>query len=115
MAQGLAKLQGLNENVRAGARWCLFWADYYDVPVTVTSGFRSWEQQQKLYNDYLEGRSKYPANPPGESAHNVGLAWDSVVPDWAQGWWNDVRRAAGFYVPANDVIHAAVPDWRRYV
>lgn len=115
MASGLGKLQGLHANVREGARWCLRVADKFGVPVTVTSGYRSWQQQAKLYADFVEGRSIYPANPPGESAHNYGLAWDSTVPARYQDWWTYVRRYAGFYVPANDVIHAAVPEWRRYV
>lgn len=112
---GGVKLQGLNDQVRAAAQWCLDVADYYGVPVTVTSGYRSWEQQRKLYADYVEGRSRWPANRPGDSAHNYGLAFDSTVPDWAQAWWTQVRRYVGFEVLPNDIIHAQVPNWRTYV
>lgn len=45
-------------------------------PVTVTSGVRSVEQQQKLYDDYVSGRSKYPAARPGHSKHDRGEAVD---------------------------------------
>lgn len=45
-------------------------------PVTVTSGVRSVEQQQKLYDDYISGRSKYPAAKPGHSKHDRGEAVD---------------------------------------
>lgn len=107
-------LAGLNPGLRPNAQWCLDVAAYYDVPVTVTSVYRSWAAQAELYQRYLAGRSKYPANRPGDSAHNFGLAWDSVVPDWAQDWWDAVRRYAGFEVLPNDRIHAQLPRWRDY-
>lgn len=125
MASGRLKLSGLDPTVREYADWCLRIADYYGVPVTVTSGFRSWEHQQRLYTNYLQclqagrmGKSpdcKYPANAPGDSAHNWGLAWDSWVPDEYMPWWVYVREYAGFRVPSNDRIHAEVPNWREYV
>lgn len=62
------------------------WAQrLYDVCVQarvnprVTSAFRSFATQQQLYEAYLAGRSKYPAAPPGRSAHEYGLAFDMVV------------------------------------
>lgn len=45
----------------------------------VTSAFRSYATQKSLYEAYLAGRSKYPAAPPGRSAHEYGLAFDMVV------------------------------------
>ena len=118
-------LRGLHPEVREAAEATLEWARHYKIPVQVTSTFRSWEQQTKLRKNYerclAEGRfpsppdCKWPANRPGDSAHNYGLAWDSWVPDewwWA---WNWLRRYAGFHVPANDQIHAEVPQWRQYV
>lgn len=110
-----AKLSGLHPQVREAAEWALSWADYYGVPVTVTSGLRTLEEQAELRRRYEQGRSAFPANRPGDSSHNYGLAWDSVVPPWAQEWWDYVRRLAGFEVLANDVIHAQVPSWRQYV
>lgn len=125
MASGRLRLAGLDTSVREAAEWCLQWADYYNVPVTVNSGFRSWAEQQKLYTNYLQCLQEgamgsrpdcmYPANPPGDSAHNFGFAWDSSVPDWALSWWVYVRQLAGFRVPPNDLIHAEVPNWRQYV
>ena len=44
--------------------------------VRVTSGWRSRATQAKLYNDYIQGKSLYPANYPGTSAHEKGLALD---------------------------------------
>lgn len=97
------------------ADWCLAWADYYHVPVTVTSGQRSWELQERLYADYLAGKSRFPANPPGQSAHNYGLAWDSVTDPKYQDWWDQLRAYAGFRIPPNDRIHAEVPNWRSFI
>lgn len=119
------RLAGLNPYVREAADWSLAWADYYDVPVDVTSGFRDWEKQRRLYDNYqgclkrgLMGRTpecRFPANPPGDSAHNFGLAWDSVTDPRFQEWWNLVRRMAGFEVLPNDIIHAQVANWRGFV
>lgn len=109
------RLAGLHPAVRARAQLALDYAKQQGVPVTVTSTFRSVNQQRKLYTDYLNGQSRFPANPPGASAHNYGLAWDSVVADQFIDWWTRVREAFGFRVPANDWIHAEVPAWSQYV
>jgi hypothetical protein len=45
----------------------------------VTSTRRTQAEQQLLYERYLKGQSKYPAAPPGHSAHEYGLAFDMVV------------------------------------
>jgi len=107
-------LRGLVPIVRDRAQWCLDWATYYGVHVDVTSARRTWEEQSELYKDFLAGRSVYPANRPGDSAHEYGLAWDSVVEDRLFPWWTYVRRLAGFEVLDNDRIHAQVPNWRQY-
>ncbi len=44
--------------------------------VTVSSSFRSYSKQAELYSRWKNGQSKYPAAPPGRSAHNGGLAVD---------------------------------------
>jgi len=122
---GRLKLLGLHPDVKRNAEWALGWADFYGVPVTVTSGFRSWQEQARLRRNYEQclatGRMgqtpncRFPANAPGDSAHNFGLAWDSTVPRWAQRWWDHVRALAGFRVPPNDEVHAEVPNWRDFV
>lgn len=108
-------LAGLQSWVRPYAEWCLDVAHYYGIPVTITSTYRSWAEQAELRRRYEQGRSRWPANRPGDSAHNYGLAWDSTVPERYQDWWNAVRRAAGFEVLDNDIIHAQVPRWRDLV
>lgn len=119
------RLGGVHRDVRAAAEWALSWADYYGVPVDVTSGLRSWENQSRLYKNYqrclasgLYGKTpgcQFPANPPGDSSHQYGLAFDSVTEPRYQDWWNEVRRLAGFDVPQSDAIHAQVPSWRNYI
>ena len=118
------KLTGLPRDVRNAAKWSLDWARYYGVPVTIPSGKRSWAKQARLRKNYeacvergefgKTARCRWPANRPGDSAHNYGWAWDSTTDPQFQPWWNSVRQMAGFHVPSNDVIHAEVPDWRRY-
>lgn len=123
--EGRAKLSGLERDVRAAAEWCLTYADRYGVTVTVVSGRRSRAEQTRLWRNYQAclasgdfGRTRdcqYPANPPGDSAHEFGLAWDSVVEPHVMPWWVQVRRAAGFHVITGDLPHAEVPNWRAYV
>jgi hypothetical protein len=47
----------------------------------VTSVVRSYATQKKLYDNYRQGRSKYPAAPPGYSAHEQGWAFDLQLND----------------------------------
>jgi len=88
-------------------------AYYYGLAPTVTSTYRTWENQQRLYDRFLRGESAFPANRPGDSAHNFGWAFDSVVPEHQQGLWDQIRSYVGFEVLPNDIIHAQVPNWRR--
>jgi len=114
MISGRLKLSGVHPEVRERAQWALGWAEYYGVPITVTSGFRSWEEQQRLYSTYLQGQSRWPAAPPGQSSHGYGLAFDSTTDPRFQDWWTMVRQMAGFQVLENDIIHGQVPNWRDY-
>lgn len=128
-------LTGLEPQVRERAELALDWAAYFKIPVTITSVTRTWSEQTKLRQRYESclaagetvsksnpnAACRYPANEPGDSAHNFGLAWDSWVPDgeWQPGvsyWeaWIYLRRWAGFTVPDNDRVHAEVPQWRSF-
>lgn len=42
----------------------------------ITSGYRDSRKQATLYDRWIHGKSKYPAAPPGHSAHERGLAVD---------------------------------------
>lgn len=42
----------------------------------VTSGYRSYALQARLYRRWLQGASPFPAAPPGNSMHELGRAFD---------------------------------------
>lgn len=116
-------LPGVDSNVRAAAALAVKVAADNGIKVTVTSGYRSLEKQAALRADYEQcqagntaGRDcRYPANRPGNSAHNFGLAFDSTVSPSQLPAWNFIRQWAGFALAANDAVHAEVPNWRKYV
>lgn len=106
-------------------------AQQYKLSPTVTSVTRSLELQAKLRANWercvAEGyypsdksfgpglSCKWPANRPGDSGHNYGLAWDSWVPPEQMPLWTAIRRHIGWEVPEHDQIHAELPNWRQYV
>lgn len=54
-------------------------AEYHQITgktVEVTSAMRDSAKQAKLYEDYIAGKSPFPAAPPGTSKHERGLAVD---------------------------------------
>ena len=107
-------LRGLDSQLRPYAEYTFELAHYYGLTPTVTSVFRGWAQQQALRTRWEQGRSRWPANRPGDSAHNFGWAFDSWVPEAQQAGWDQIRRYVGWRVPENDYIHAELPDWRQY-
>lgn len=127
----MIQLRGLHPQLRPAAEWLVKeWTDR-GLPIQVTSVFRSLSQQQRLRANYelcerrgLVGQMvsltpglscHYPANRPGDSGHNYGLAWDSWVPDELMPSWVEWRRAQGWRVPDNDAVHAELPNWRSYL
>jgi len=129
MAGGTA-LAGLHEALRPYADYALQVAQYNAIPVQVTSVYRSFDEQRKLRANYerclkagLAGQHvhltpgmscAWPANEPGDSAHNFAFAWDSVVDPDHQEAWNYIRRYIGWHVPDHDAIHAELPNWRSF-
>lgn len=123
----MSGLAGLNAGLRPYADAALQWASYYGLKPVITSVFRGWTEQVDLRNRYerclasgpvhpgREAGCRYPANQPGDSAHNYGLAWDSWVPAEQMPTWTAIRRWVGFRVPDHDQVHAELPDWRSYV
>jgi LAS superfamily LD-carboxypeptidase LdcB len=81
-------------------------AERYAPPVEVTSTFRSYAEQHRLYQEWVAGRHPYPVAPPGKSAHNYGMAVDLVSSDnnWLGGVW---RYWGGVWSPT-DEIHYGV-------
>ena len=124
-------LAGLHPSLREYADYTLAIGRWYGLNPVVTSVLRTFGEQAALRENYdactaqgLEGTSsslragyscRYPANRPGESAHNYGLAWDSQVPALDMDLWVKIRRGLGWHVPPADLIHAEYPDWQKYV
>jgi hypothetical protein len=76
--------------------------------VRITSGWRSYATQAKLYRDYVNGIALYPANPPGQSLHEKGLALDilSTNPDALVGLLTSVGLV---WAGPTDAIHYQMP------
>jgi hypothetical protein len=120
----MMKLAGLHPVVREAAEYAVHIARDFGINPQVTSGFRSIEHQRNLRQRWEKcvaaGRAyqppdcKFPANRPGDSSHNYGLAFDSWVPAPDQADWDLIRTLIGFRVPQNDRIHAEVPGWRDF-
>lgn len=116
------QLAGLHPVVRARAEEAMKWARLNGFTPTITSTKRDWATQERLYATYQRclangtfgqpGECRWPANRPGDSAHQFGLAFDSWVPDQFVPVWKEIRQRLGFRVPDHDVIHGEVPDWR---
>lgn len=121
------KLAGLDPEIREYAEACLASARRFGLHVTITSVRRTWAFQQELRDHWLQCvasghaydpdpslKCRYPANAPGDSAHNFGLAWDSTVEDGEWEAWKYIREWHGWRVPENDRVHAEVKDWRKF-
>lgn len=89
----------------------------------IVFGFRSNLAQQILYEKYLKGGAL--AAPPGQSAHNYGLAvdvvlvingveqWNYLHPGWS--WlWLVVLKSSGLHSGKvfNDPDHIQAVNWR---
>lgn len=87
-----------------------------EFPGTLTSTFRSVAEQRKLWDDFRRGRSKFPAEQPGNSTHHTGLSFDFVVKQGSGSaaqrelgrWW----RSLGGKWSERDVIHFEHPQAR---
>ena len=122
------KFAGLEPCLRARAEATLKAGIGAGLHPVITSVRRTWAEQEEIYTHWRDclasgaaysnaggGACQYPALPPGLSAHNYGLAWDSTVNDdeWSQ--WNTIRMAFGWIVPGDDQIHAEPPNWPALV
>lgn len=102
-------LSGLEPWLRPYADWLLSAAPYAGArSYRVTSVRRSRAQQQALYNNWLAGRSTFPAAPPGRSKHEFGLAFDMVTEPFSAlhtlgAWWTQL----GGEWSKSDPIHFA--------
>ncbi len=124
-------LRGMDPVLKPYAEYAIKYAEAYGLKPVVTSVFRSLQHQARLRTNWQQcvarglypssaslgyGLScKWPANRPGDSGHNYGLAWDSWVPDAHMADWTAIREWVGWNVPAHDAIHAELPSWRSYI
>jgi len=112
-------LRGMHPQLREPAEFAMEVAHLNGIRPVVSSVFRSFTTQARLRRNFescvAAGRfpsspnCMFPANQPGDSAHNYGFAFDSVVPASQQPQW------VGWRVPSNDLIHAELPGWRGFV
>ena len=72
----MADLRTLDPRLIPWARWIYAVGKYYDPLLVVTSARRSPWKQLALYSKWKAGLSKIPANRPGTSLHEIGLAFD---------------------------------------
>jgi len=72
----MSAVDSLDPSGREAARWFVKALSQAGYRPTVTSTRRSRRTQQKLYNDWVSGRSRFPAAKPGTSRHELGRAFD---------------------------------------
>jgi hypothetical protein len=116
---GKTKLYALYPPWRDWALWAVDQLERRGFSGTITSGKRSRTEQSRLYQDYISGRSKLPAAPPGRSSHEYGLGLDFEV---VQGYKSPQQRQAmallhqwGAELVAGDDVHAQYPGYRRFM
>ena len=61
------------------------------------SAYRTYEQQAYLYDLFLAGQGA-PANPPGSSSHELGVAVDLATPEM-RSVIDEIGPAYGWYAP----------------
>lgn len=89
----------------------------------VSSARRSHSQQALLYRRFLAGQSRFPAAPPGNSAHELGLAFDLWINDedqlgdlgtvwegWGGTWGGRFRDPIHFEGPRDSADSPALAD-----
>jgi len=118
-------LRGMHPQLREPAEFALEVAHFNGLRPQVTSALRTFTQQAALRRNFescvargafpTQPGCRFPANRPGDSAHNFGFAFDSTVPASQMPLWTAIREWVGWRVPANDVIHAELPEWRQFV
>jgi len=108
----MANLNTLQAPLVPWAKWLLAVGRQYDGKLVVTSARRSSAKQAKLRALWERGLSKIPANRPGTSLHEFGLAFDmarmgvdpfedDLLP-WLGYWW---EYYGGRWGGARDPVH----------
>lgn len=87
------------------AGWLIEVAQLNGLSPRVTSVYRSSTRQAQLYQQWLEGKNKYPVARPGTSYHEYGRAMDLVVARGAAELGALWQRIGGRYGGTADPIH----------
>ena len=93
----MADLRSLDRNLYPWAKWIYDEGKRQDGRLVVTSARRSSVKQLELYQRWKSGKSLIPANRPGTSLHEYGLAFDLArlgkdpladpLLNWLGQWW----------------------------
>lgn len=107
-----ASLSRLRRDFKPYGKYLLDVAVYWNLNPRITSAYRSFAEQERLYARYLRGEHPLPVAPPGGSMHNYGLAVDLVSDDNA-ALGNLWRQLGGVWGGEADPVHFAAPrSWR---
>jgi len=108
----MADLRTLQPGLVPWARWIYAVGKQQSGKLVVTSARRSSAKQAKLRSRWVRGLSSIPANRPGTSLHEFGLAFDlaSIGIDpfadpllpWLGSWW---EYYGGRWGGAGDPVH----------
>lgn len=108
----MADLNTLDPRLVPYAKWIYAVGKYYDGRLVVTSSRRSPAKQQRLWQAYVADRSRIPANRPGTSLHEFGLAFDLArigkdpIGDPLLAWLGQVWESiGGRHGGARDPVH----------
>lgn len=103
------KFAALREPFRHYAEALFREAQRLGLQPRVTSTYRSYQEQARLYRAYQRGNHPYPVLPPGSSLHNYGLAIDLVSDDNPRlgAIW---RSWGGSWGGSSDPIHFEWPS-----
>lgn len=109
---GIASLQA---DFQADAKALVKAAGQAGLLPRITSAYRSYAEQEKVYRRFLAGLSPFPAAPPGESTHETGLAFDMIVsPDYRIYDVGDLWTSwGGIYGSDADPVHFEAPEAKR--
>ncbi len=101
------RIDQLERGFQPWAKWVYELVAAVDPNAQVTSTRRSRQEQTELYQAWLRGESRYPALPPGHSAHERGVAIDIFASDAALEHAGAIWQAAGgrWGGPIGDPIH----------
>jgi hypothetical protein len=110
----MASLIGLVPELRPAAEWLYGYGHSLDPSLRVTSGLRTFLEQSRLYQRYRQGKSRFPAAPPGQSKHEFGLAFDMARmntdprADELLNYLGDVWLQIGGFWHPSDPVHFEV-------